>query len=289
MRRLIVNADDFGLTAGVNRAVLELHREGGLTSTTLMARSAAADQAIEMARATPTLGVGCHVVLVDGEPALPAAEIPTLIDRKSGSLRYSLTGFLMRLFSSRISISEIEAEAAAQIALLKNRGLRLTHIDTHKHTHMFPPVLRAVLRAARAAGIGAVRNPFEPSWAVRATAGAAWARCTEVNLLRKLEAACRRIIAEEGFVTTDGTVAVAGTGVLNAAAVRSMLSAMPEGTWELVTHPGYSDADLAKIRSRLQASRDIERAAIGTVKQFPNIKLISFAELQEREQSKSSD
>jgi predicted glycoside hydrolase/deacetylase ChbG (UPF0249 family) len=192
----------------------------------------------------------------------------------------------MRLFSGRIRISEIEAEAAAQIALLKSRGLRLTHIDTHKHTHMFPPVLRAVLRAARGAGIGAVRNPFEPVWAVRATAGAAWARCAEVNLLRKLEAACRRIIAEEGFVTTDGTVAVAGTGVLNAAAVRSLLSAMPEGTWELVTHPGYCDADLAKIRSRLQGSRDIERAAIGTVRQFPNIKLISFADLQAPEQPK---
>jgi hypothetical protein len=90
-------------------------------------------------------------------------------------------------------------------------------------------------------------------------------------------------------VTTDGTVAVAGTGVLNAAAVRSLLSAMPEGTWELVTHPGYCDADLAKIRSRLQASRDIERAAIGTVRQFPDIELISFADLQAREERKSSD
>jgi hopanoid biosynthesis associated protein HpnK len=280
VRRLIVNADDFGLTAGVNRAVLELHRQRALTSTTLMARAGAAGQAIELARATPSLGVGCHVVLVDGEPALPVADIPTLIDRKTGSLRFSLTGFLMRLFTGRISIAEVEAEAAAQIALLKSRGLQLTHIDTHKHTHMFPPVLRAVLRAARAAGIGAVRNPFEPAWAVRATAGATLARCAEVNVLRKLEAACRRIIAEEGFVTTDGTVAVAGTGVLNAAAVRSLITAMPEGTWELVTHPGYSDPDLAKIRSRLQASRDVERAAIGTVKQFPNIQLISFADLQ---------
>jgi predicted glycoside hydrolase/deacetylase ChbG (UPF0249 family) len=264
----------------VNRAVLELHRQRALTSTTLMARAGAAGQAIELARATPSLGVGCHVVLVDGEPALPVADIPTLIDRKTGSLRFSLTGFLMRLFTGRISIAEVEAEAAAQIALLKSRGLQLTHIDTHKHTHMFPPVLRAVLRAARAAGIGAVRNPFEPAWAVRATAGATLARCAEVNVLRKLEAACRRIIAEEGFVTTDGTVAVAGTGVLNAAAVRSLITAMPEGTWELVTHPGYSDADLAKIRSRLQASRDVERAAIDTVKQFPNIQLISFADLQ---------
>ena len=110
---------------------------------------------------------------------------------------------------------------------------------------MFPPVLRPVLRAAHANGIRAVRNPFEPSWAVRATAGAAWARCFEVNLLRNLESRCSRIIAEEGFATTSGTIAVVGTGVLNAATVRSLLSAMPEGTWELVTHPGYNDADLA--------------------------------------------
>jgi predicted glycoside hydrolase/deacetylase ChbG (UPF0249 family) len=82
----------------------------------------------------------------------------------------------MRLFTGRISSAEIEAEAAAQIALLQSHGLALTHIDTHKHTHMFPAVLRPVLRAAAAAGIRAVRNPFEPVWAVRATAGASWAR-----------------------------------------------------------------------------------------------------------------
>ena len=103
MSRLIVNADDFGLTAGVNRAIVELHRAGVLTSTTLMARAAATEEAIELARATPSLGVGCHVVLVDGEPVLPPREIPTLVDRKTGRFPPKLGTFLMRLFTGRDS------------------------------------------------------------------------------------------------------------------------------------------------------------------------------------------
>ena len=116
MRRLIVNADDFGLTAGVNRAILELHASGIVTSTTLMAKGGAAEAAIEAARNTPALGVGCHVVLVDGEPALNPDQIPTLIDAKTGRFRDSLNSFLMRLFARRIKAEEIEAEAAAQVA-----------------------------------------------------------------------------------------------------------------------------------------------------------------------------
>jgi len=283
-----VNADDFGLTAGVNRAIVELHRERVLTSTTLMARAGATEEAIELARATPSLGVGCHVVLADGEPVLPAREIPTLVDRKTGHFHTSLSAFLMRLLTGCIRTEEIEAEAAAQIALLQSRGIRLTHIDTHKHTHMFPAVLRPVLRAARAAGIGAVRNPFEPVWAVRATAGASWARAAEVNVLRRLESACRRIIAEEGFATTDGTIAVVGTGVLNIDMVRTLLTALPSGTWELVTHPGYNDSDLDRVRTRLRASREIEREAIGAVKEFPEIELVSFARLRPAESPQGS-
>jgi hopanoid biosynthesis associated protein HpnK len=277
--RLIINADDFGLTPGVNRAILELHQADVLTSTTLMARAGATRQAIEAAAGTTSLGVGCHVVLVDGVPALATNAIPTLIDRKTGIFRTSLSAFLMRLISGRISAAEIEAETAAQIALLQQRGLKLTHVDTHKHTHMFPAVLRPVLRAARAAGIRAVRNPFEPAWAIHATAGASLARVAEVSLLRKLHSACRRIIDEEGFVTTDGTIAVVGTGVLNAEMVRSLLGQLPEGTWELVTHPGYNDADLDKVSTRLRASREIEMDALHAVKEFKEIELISYADL----------
>ena len=219
-------------------------------------------------------------MLADGQPVLPASRIPTLIDRKTGSFYPSLTAFLARLFTGRISANDIEREAAAQIALLKERGVPLTHIDTHKHTHMFPAVLRPVLRAAGAAGIAAIRNPFEPAWAVRATAGAPLARCAEVTALRKLQATCTRIIADHGFATTDGTIAVVGTGILNADMVRSLLRAMPEGTWELVTHPGYNDADLDQVRTRLRASREIEREALGAIREFPQIPLVNFSGLR---------
>ena len=128
-----------------------------------MAGATATEDAIGLALTAPSLGVGCHVVLVDGEPVLGAGEISTLVDERTGRLGATLGVFLRRLLTGRVKASEIEAEAGAQIALLQSRGLRLTHIDTHKHTHIFPAVLRPVLRVARAAGICAVRNPFEPA------------------------------------------------------------------------------------------------------------------------------
>ncbi len=279
MGRLILNADDFGLTAGVNRAILELHRAGALTSATLMARAAATQEAIEIARSTPTLGVGCHVVLADGDPALPARQLPTLVDQRTGRFQPTLGAFLQRLLAGRIRSSEIEAETAAQIALLQSRGVALTHIDTHKHTHIFPTVLRPVLRAARAAGIRAVRNPFEPSWSLRATPGAPWIRRAEVRLLRLLEPTFQRIVAEQGCTTTDGAIGVAATGTLDAATIASLLANLPAGTWELVMHPGYNDADLAQAHTRLLVSREIEREAVLALVPQSGVKLVGFAQL----------
>ena len=284
MPRLIINADDFGLTAGVNRAIAELHAAGVLTSTTLMARANATRGAIDLARSIPSLGIGCHVVLTDGEPTSPKERIPSLLDMskgaaKTGAFLPSLSGFLLHLFTGRLRAAEIEAETRAQIESLQSAGLHLTHIDTHKHTHMFPNVLRPVLRAARACGIRAIRNPFEPQWAIRASLGAPWLRLAQVSALRWLAPDCRRIIQQEGFATTDGTVAVAGTGILDAPTLRALLQQMPEGTWELVTHPGYNDADLAQVRTRLRASRNAEREALHALREFPHIELVSFAAL----------
>lgn len=282
MRRLIVNADDFGLTSGVNRAILELHRAGVLSSATLMARASATGEAIDMARATPSLGVGCHVVLVDGLPVLPPHDVPSLIEPQTGCFVPKLSTFLRALFSGRIRSEEIEAEARAQIQFLQSDGVNLTHIDTHKHTHMFPLVLRPILRAARSCGIRRVRNPFEPEWAVRATPRASLIRSAEVFALRRFGPYFRRVLAEEGFTTTDGTVAVAGTGVVNADTVRALLQQLPQGTWEFVTHPGYNDADLARVRTRLRESRDVERTALQALREFPDLELVSFRGLHSK-------
>jgi hopanoid biosynthesis associated protein HpnK len=277
--RLIVNADDFGLTSGVNRAIVELYQQHVLTSATLMAQAPATEKAIELARGAPTLGVGCHVVLVDGDPVLQASALPTLADSRTGRFAPSLGRFVRRLLAGGIRAAEIENEAGAQIERLRSGGVRLTHVDTHKHTHMFPAVLRPVLRAARASGLRAVRNPFEPAWSVRATPSAPWLRRVEVNLLRQLETSFRRVVAEEGFVTTHGALGVLATGTLDAITVSSLLRAAPEGTWEMVTHPGYSDEELAQVRTRLVASRDRERAALETLRSAQSVQLISFADL----------
>jgi len=276
-----VNADDFGLTAGVNRAIAELHRAGIVTSASLMAAEPATDEAVDLARSMPTLDVGCHIDLVDGQPVLPANQVPTLIDRKTGRFPGSLGVFLPMLFTGRIRGAEIEAEAAAQIAALQRKGVRLTHVDTHKHTHVFSAVLRPVLRAARAAGIRAIRHPFEPAWAVHATPRASFVRMAEITALRALDPPFRRTLVREGFMSTDGTIAMAGTGSLDASALRSLLHRLPPGTWELVTHPGYNDADLAKVDTRLRDSRDVERQSLQAIHEFPAIQLASFACLAE--------
>jgi predicted glycoside hydrolase/deacetylase ChbG (UPF0249 family) len=280
--RLIVNADDFGLTSGVNRAIVELHRAGVLTSATLMSNAAATAEAVVLAHATPTLGVGCHVVLVDGAPALAPHRISSLISARTGQLHPTLGAFLQRLLTGRIRSSEIEGEACAQIAQLQSQGLRLTHIDTHKHTHMFPGVLRPLLRAARACGVRVVRNPFEPAWSQSATPGTLWMRRMQVTLLRRLAPTFRRIVAEEGFTTTDGSIGVLATGTLDARTVSSLAAALPEGIFELVSHPGYNDADLARAHTRLLGSREAEQQALHELQLFPQIDLVSFAELTQR-------
>ncbi len=291
MKRLIINADDFGLTPGVNQAIVELNTRGSLTSATLMAKAAATNQACQLAITTPSLGVGCHVVLVDGESVLePRKDLVWLVDpvRTVGRFEPTLGKFFNLLYPLRkwpfthqrkLVAEEIQAEAYAQIKSLQAQGIHLTHIDTHKHTHMFPRVLRPVLRAAKAAGITAIRNPFEPAWAIAATPRAPAMRRLQVNLLRRIEPTFRRIVAEEGFRTTQGAIGVLATGTLDTPTLNSLLAAMPHGTWELVTHPAYNDAALANARTRLLASRETERTALLNSRFPADVELINFSNL----------
>ncbi|HZD08428.1 MAG TPA: ChbG/HpnK family deacetylase, partial [Candidatus Limnocylindrales bacterium] len=159
MRRLIVNADDFGLTSGVNRAIIEGNRLGIVTSATLMANAKATDAAIDLAKAQPGLKTGCHVVLIDGVPL--KANLQSLTNG-SPRFRTSLKEFSIAALRKQISAEEVQQEVEAQVRKVQSRGITLTHLDSHKHTHMFPHILRPLLRAAKACGIRAVRNPFEP-------------------------------------------------------------------------------------------------------------------------------
>jgi hypothetical protein len=146
---------------------------------------------------------------------------------------------------------------------------------------MFPGVLGPVLRGARAAGIRAIRNPFEPLWSINATAYAPETRRAQVLLLRRLESRFRRIVAREGFVTTDGAIGVLATGTLELSVIHALISAMPEGTFEFVSHPGYRDEALARANTRLLESREMERNALVAIKGSAGLDLISFANLHE--------
>jgi len=280
---LIVNADDFGLTPGVNRSVLALQEAGALTSATLMATGGEFKAAADEASRHNGLGVGCHVVLVDGRPVLPGAEIRGLV-ANSDDFRATLGAFVRDLIRGKVPEDEIEAEATAQIRRLQSAGIHVTHVDTHKHTHMFIRVLRPVLRAARRCGVTAIRNPFEPGWALTATPQASSARLWQVRLLRTRLRAFLRAVDEAGLVTTDGAIGVLATGTLESKALRRLLEAMPEGTWELVCHPGYMDAALDGVRTRLRESRAIEHAALlnvipSYVSGHPGIGLTHFGQV----------
>jgi hypothetical protein len=119
---------------------------------------------------------------------------------------------------------------------------------------------------------------------MHATPGAPWLRRAQVTVLRQFQPAFRRIVAEESFVTTDGALGVLATGTLDSATLNSLLQQLPPGTWELITHPAYNDADLAHAGTRLLDSRQIELAALPTLHQFPAIRLISFADLRTGEE-----
>ena len=262
--RLILNADDFGLTPGINRAIGELHSAGVLTSATLMAHGPAFADAVAVAQAHPTLGVGCHIVLTDGIPVSSPESIPTLIGPDGKSFRPSLIDFLRALFLGRIREDDIAREAFAQVQKLQFAGIQPTHLDTHKHTHLFPTVLRPLLEVAEQAQIRAVRNPFEPQFSLALNQGSTTRRLA-IQFINRLRPRFDAVIrAHQGRIaTTNGTVAISATGELDATTLSQILTAMPpDGTYELCCHPGYNDRDLDQVTTRLRAHRDAERKAL---------------------------
>jgi hopanoid biosynthesis associated protein HpnK len=286
VRRLIVNADDFGLTTGVNRGIVEAHSTGIVTSTTLMANSAAFDDAVQLARSNPKLSVGCHLVLVDGSPLLGRDKVPSLMDpRNPGCFYQNISSFAQRALTGRFDANEIEAEATAQIRKLQSAGIQVSHVDTHKHTHMFPQVLRPLLAAAKACGVPAVRNPFGwMAFSRIANRPQLWQRYTQVKLLNLLAGKFRRAVADAGMLTTDGSVGVVATGSLDDRLIHFILETLPDGTWEFVTHPGYYDTELAGIRTRLRESREMERQILSRPEtrgllRREGIQLISYRDL----------
>jgi len=291
VRQLIVNADDFGLTSGVNRAIAETHRDGIVSSATLMASGAAFADAVQTARSLPGLSVGCHVVLVDGSPVAPPAGLDTLLAIRSAEPQKfysSLSAFAARATLGGFDREQLVEEITAQIRKVQAAGIEVTHLDSHKHTHIFPEILAAMLRAARICGVRAIRSPFVPRAAIGAQQFVGkrklLKRYGQVKILNSFAPHFRRQLKRSGLVAPDGIIGVIETGLLDSTLLRQALTNMPEGTWELVSHPGYADQDLRAARTRLIESREKERDLLTSpeLREFleqQKIRVIGFRDL----------
>lgn len=235
MRKLIVNADDFGFTPDVNEGIIEGHRRGIVTATTLMATGEAFDDAVRLAKETPTLDVGCHLVLVDQEP-----------------YPKDLKQLVAAVYLRRIRIYD---ELVKQVRKIMDAGITPTHLDTHKHTHLLPPVLNAVARVSEEFKIPWVRRPFDFR---RQPGGIGW----KGALIHLRSRGFARTLPKYKCRSTDWFTGFRMTGDFDAPRLATILRALPEGSTEFMCHPGILGWDLQHAGTRLKGSRQDELAAL---------------------------
>ena len=228
---MIVTADDFGASLVVNEGVERAHRDGILTAASLMVAGDAAADAVTRARAMPALGVGLHLVLVEGRPALPPEQLPALVGG-DGLFRRDMVRLAVRIFADPAARRQLAAEVEAQFAAFAATGLRLDHVNAHKHFHLHPTVAATVLRVGRRHGMTAIRAPLERgTGSIRGGSIEAW-------WARALQRRMRR----QGLLVPDQVVGLAWTGAFTAERMRAALAALPPGLTEVYTHPATADA-----------------------------------------------
>jgi len=230
MKRLIVTADDFGASVAVNEAVEQAHRRGILTCASLMVAGEAAADAVARAKAMPALGVGLHLVLVDGRPVLPIVAVPDLVDQ-DGRFRNDMVRAGIDFLRARVR-RQLEAEIAAQFAAFAATGLPLDHVNAHKHFHLHPTVASLILEIGRRHGMRAVRAPIEPRATLR-----------QIEVVRGFDIALpwaklvRRRLRRAGLAVPDQVFGLAWSGALNKHRLCGLLAHLPEGLTEIYAHP----------------------------------------------------
>jgi hopanoid biosynthesis associated protein HpnK len=239
LKHLIVNADDFGLTSAVNRGILRAFQEGIVTSTSLLVTGSAFEDAVALARQNPELDVGLHLSLVEERAVLGRGTLPTLVD-ETGCFPKTSAEFFKRAFFGRINWAEVEREIAAQIARFKETGLRLSHIDSHQHLHMFPPVLQIVRRLTRTMDNVWIRNSAGP-W--RKSSGVSIRRWVQKLGLNLTCLSARGLAGGRLPQMPDGMLGFDVSGCLTQFALEQTLRKIPDGLYELICHPGEDDAD----------------------------------------------
>jgi predicted glycoside hydrolase/deacetylase ChbG (UPF0249 family) len=264
VKNLIVNADDLCWTPGVNRGIVEAFRNGIVTSTSLLANGVAFADGVEAARSARGLGVGVHLNLSDGEPVADRETVMSLLNEE-GVFAGGPESLLLRRARRGLALGEVEAEWDAQIQKARDAGIEPTHLDGHKHVHMLPGLFEIALRLAKRHGIGAIRVSLEAS-SLRAALSAGNKQRGSVVMKQGVQARGLKLLARDareqaaraGIATADYFCGIAQTGELTREGVTQFLKSLPEGTTELMCHPGYADATLQKTVTRLQDSRQKE-------------------------------
>jgi chitin disaccharide deacetylase len=264
VRNLIVNADDFGWTEGVNRGIVEAFRNGIVTSTSLLANGAAFAEAVEVFRTAAGLGAGVHLNLSDGVPVAERETVTTLLNHK-GEFAGGPEGLLLRRARRSLLLDEVEREWDAQIQKVRGAGIEPTHLDGHKHVHMLPGLFEIALRLAKRHGVGAIRVSLEES-SLRSALSSGGKQRGGVVMKQGVQARGLKLLARDareeaeraGIATADYFCGIAQTGELTREGVEQFLKSLPEGTTELMCHPGYVDDALQKTATRLQDSRRTE-------------------------------
>jgi hopanoid biosynthesis associated protein HpnK len=290
MKRLIVNADDFGLTEKVNQAVADGHERGIITSGTLMANGLAFDSAVALARAHPKLGVGVHLNLTEGSPVSGPSSILSLVDGR-GAFYVGPLALATKITQRKISLADVERELRAQIETVLAAGVRATHLDSHKHVHLMPPIFDLVIKLAQEYRIQCVRCPVEcPADLIRLVRrnSSAWLAVLKQYVLgwalSALASSQKRKLERAGLAWTTHFYGITHTGFLDAESLAEILRRLPHGTSELMCHPGYVDAALKRTPTRLLRQRvtEIEALTRPEIKRFVTelgIELISYGAL----------
>jgi hopanoid biosynthesis associated protein HpnK len=232
VKRLIVTADDFGASPEVNDAVERAHRDGILTAASLMVAGDAAADAVARARTLPTLGVGLHVVLVEGRPVLPADRIPALVDG-TGNFRIDMARAGITIFASPAARRQLATEIEAQFAAFAATGLPLDHVNAHKHFHLHPTIAGTIVKIGQRYGMRAARAPIEPRRLLRQVDGTDTGPRIETVWARLVRARLRRA----GMLVPDQVFGLAWSGAMTADRVRGILERLPDGLTEIYTHP----------------------------------------------------
>jgi chitin disaccharide deacetylase len=264
VKNLIVNADDLGWTDGVNRGIVEAFQHGIVTSTSLLANGAAFTGAVKAARSAPALGVGVHLNLSDGPPVADRETVTSLLN-DDGELASGPESLLLRRVRRGLLLAEVEAEWDAQIQKVRDAGIAPTHLDGHKHVHMLPGLFEIALRLAKRHGIGAIRVSLEAS-SLRKALSSGSKRRAAVVMKQGVQARGLKLLARDareqakhaGISSCDYFCGIAHTGELTREGLEQFMKCLPDGTTELVCHPGYADAALQKSPTRLQDSRQTE-------------------------------